>query len=119
MALLLLWGTSGISFSRMTCLLSGHANYSLGAIDDCCPEGRSETPAFKATCCDFGSVTNEVDDVMPGHQLALSPPLSSVAALLPIVPRRTEGCSAEGWLATRPPPLLTQERLSSLRRLRI
>lgn len=119
MAILLLWGTSGLSFSRMTCVLSGHASYSLGMMDDCCPEDRSEAPVIKATCCDFGSVVNEVDDVMPGHQLALSAPHAPAEAAWPIVACHSEGSLVEGWLATRPPPLLTQERLSNLRRLRI
>lgn len=119
MAVVLLWGTSGISFSRMTCLMSGHASYAFGLMDDCCPNGQSDTPAFKATCCEFGSVANEVDDVMQGHQLARSLSPHSVAAIATAVPRLTVVRGAESWLASRPPPLLTRERLSSIRRLRI
>lgn len=119
MAVVLLWGTSGISFSRMTCLMSGHASYAFGLMDDCCPTGQSETPAFKATCCDFGSVANEVDDVVQGHPLARSLSPHSDAAIAAAAPRLSVVRGAENWLATRPPPLLTRERLSSIRRLRI
>lgn len=72
---LMLFGTSGLALSRMTCLMAGHTVLALGAMEDCCPEKEhSEVPTVSAECCVMGLAKA---DPMPF--------LSGASVLLPMV----------------------------------
>lgn len=51
---LMLFATSGMALSRMTCVISGHSVVALGMLEDCCPEPESAEGAMIApVCCEF------------------------------------------------------------------
>lgn len=117
MALLLLLATSGVTVSRMSCLISGHSELSLGLADDCCPEEEHGGSSVEATCCDFDQAGTDRIDVLPGSQLefislpvieAVSQPDARISAHL-----------APHWLESRPPLLSGLERLTLVRRFLI
>ncbi|MCC6540681.1 MAG: hypothetical protein IT225_00520 [Flavobacteriales bacterium] len=110
---LFLVATNGMTISRMTCLEGGHSVLSLGVSTGCCPdEGEpSDTPTFKASCCELALVKGERDNILPNiginhhidtidlwlHVTQVSPP-----ATVRSIP----------WLASRPPPRSAPDRLS-------
>ncbi len=72
--LLLLFATSGMALSRMTCLMSGHSVVSFGILEDCCPEPEpSEGPAVAPVCCVFGQAALDVEPLLPGASLEMMP----------------------------------------------
>lgn len=113
-ALLLLFATAGPSLSRMTCMSSGHSTVALGKLADCCPEEEGTEASITSTCCDFGSASSPVEELLPSA--------SQEAALLGALPLTTALTEAPlrpahrlRWLETRPPPLAGPERLSRMR----
>lgn len=119
MVALLLLGTSGLTISRMTCLLGGHTVVSLGLMEDCCPEEEEHAaPVVKALCCDFGTASSTIEDLLPNpHQE--SPSVCEGMHPMRLAFAFTDGAEPIAWLATRPPPRSVAERLSGLRSLRI
>jgi hypothetical protein len=113
MAMLLLLATSGITVSRMTCLMSGHSVLSLGRADDCCPVEEREGLAFEATCCDMVQAGAEREELLPVAATApiALPEADAVATWrMPVEQHVTVR-----WRDGRPPPLVAPERLSLLR----
>ena len=113
---LLLFATSGMAVSRMTCLMGGHSVLSFGASVDCCPSLEGNGGAtIKAECCEFSLAKSDLSDVLPAFQLAwlaIAMPVEEVAwhaAVAGIVVRieRLDG---------RPPPGSAPERLALLSR---
>ncbi len=113
MAMLLLFATSGTSITRMTCLSGGHSVLAVGLIGDCCPDEEHDGDALLATCCDFGSATSPVEDLLPGgsgeYQLLPFTLIPDGAAVKDTAPLRRIG-----WLQTRPPSHNAPDRLSRL-----
>ncbi|HRD54455.1 MAG TPA: hypothetical protein PKY96_17585 [Flavobacteriales bacterium] len=118
LASLLLLATSGLTVSRMSCLMSGHSVLSLGLADDCCPEEeRGEGTTIGATCCELLQASAERVDLLPANSIDLialpsieAAPVWSALELEPHVLR---------WLDSRPPPLLGKDRLALMRRFLI
>lgn len=117
MALLLLLATSGVTVSRMSCLISGHSELSLGIVEDCCPEQEHEGTSVEATCCDLDQAGTERVELLPSSEQALiALPATEVVSLV-----RAFGpeCSAPRWLDSRPPPMRGDERLALVSRFLI
>lgn len=112
-ALLLLFATSGMAVSRVTCLLGGHSVVSLGAMDDCCPEDvPTDGPSVRPECCALSSARSGGDPFV-GHDVTGIAPLLAVldnvrpepmTAVPMVLPKRQQ---------SRPPPLLVPERLAA------
>lgn len=113
-AVLLLFATSGMAITRMTCLLGGHSVVSLGALEDCCPadEG-SDVPTVKAECCALSSAQTTGDPFVGHDDSSMAPllavlqnvPCETMAAVPMVLPKKPK---------SGPPPLRAQERLSVL-----
>jgi len=110
MALLLLLATSGLTVSRMSCLISGHSELSIGIVDDCCPEEDHEGTSVEATCCDLEKAGAQRFDLLPSTELVL---IALPATEFVSLPGEclTERVSPR-WLDSRPPPLSGLERLT-------
>lgn len=72
--LLLLFATSSMALSRMTCLMSGHSVVAFGMLEDCCPEPEpTEGATLAPVCCVFGQAALDVEPFMPGSALEFMP----------------------------------------------
>ncbi len=111
---LLLFATSGLSLSRMTCLAGGHSVLSFGQADDCCPaEEASDMATVKADCCAY---TQAALERVNGLQ---SPPLHLdvffvEASIVLVQERSAQGELPARWVAGGPPPLSAPQRLAHL-----
>jgi hypothetical protein len=106
---LLLVSTSGITVSRMTCLLSGRSVLSLGRAADCCPPDEHDGPALQAACCAVVQAGAERADLV--HAAA---PLCVALPLADAAPRwspRETAVPAVPVRDSRPPPLAGRARL--------
>ena len=63
---LLMFATSGISLSRMTCLIGGHSEWSIGLIDECCPDADHDMATIEAECCEIGQ-TDRFQGIFVAH----------------------------------------------------
>lgn len=114
MAMLLLLATSGISVSRMTCVMSGRSTVSLGQAKDCSPGNEAKSKAFEATCCDFGQAGGDRINLVQAAPLAsLALPVADAAPVAP--PQPSAGHAVVRWPDSRPPPLQVLERLAHVR----
>jgi len=108
---LLLFATSGMALSRMTCLMSGHSILALGMLEDRCPEPeRSDGSTIAPVCCVFGQAALDLEPLMPGASLELLPLYANDVRFhtaLNVAPRVL---SAERFFGL-PPPLGSAERL--------
>jgi hypothetical protein len=117
MAVLLMLATSGLTVSRMSCLISGHSELSLGIVDDCCPEEEHESASVEASCCDLEKAGAQRFDLLSSTELVL------IALTAVEIVSSPSLCHAERisprWLDSRPPPLSGPERLTLVRRFLI
>lgn len=113
MAMLLLLATSGVTVSRMTCLMSGHSVLSLGKGDDCCPVDEHDGAALEATCCDMVQAGAERVELLP--TAAIDPVALPEADAVATWRMPAARVITVRWLDGRPPPLVAPERLSLLR----
>ncbi len=114
---LLLFATSGMALTRMTCLISGHTVMSVGAVEDCCPDVPGDGRAgLRAECCalsealgaDAVGVVTELlvldgldwNSMEDRHSMAFWP----------------EECIDTFRFESRPPPVNTTDRLAILDR---
>lgn len=113
-AVLLLFATSGMAITRMTCLIGGHSVVGLGALEDCCPEDeRSEVPTVKSECCALSLAQATGDPFVGNDDPGIAPllvvlqnvPFDTMAAVPMVLPKKPK---------SGPPPLRAQERLSVL-----
>lgn len=59
---LLLFATSGLMLSRMTCLMSGRSVLAFGMLEDCCPEQeRPEGASLAPVCCVYAQAAADVE----------------------------------------------------------
>ena len=110
MAVLLLLATSGITVSRMSCLISGHSELSLGIADDCCEDEGHKGTSVEATCCDLEQAGTDRLDVLPASQMQfVALPCTEFVSVL-------SACLSERfvlrWLDSRPPPMRGLDRLA-------
>ena len=113
-ASLLLFATSGLSISRMTCLFSGHTVLSFGQLDDCCPDEQGGGQAtFKATCCAFTQATSDRVVLIHANPLDIVP-FFMVSDVVPFLTMAVAATLPHRWLDGRPPPLSAPDRLAVL-----
>ncbi|MBL0127125.1 MAG: hypothetical protein IPP83_06625 [Flavobacteriales bacterium] len=111
---LLLFATSSMTLSRMTCLMGGHSVLSFGPADDCCPDAeKPEGTAVKAICCAFTEARLDRTSVIPVAGLDLGVLLAEldgaptmIIALPVMEPVR--------WWDGKPPPRSLPDRLAEL-----
>jgi hypothetical protein len=113
-AVLLLFATSGMAITRMTCLVGGHSVVSLGTMADCCPEDEpSDVPTVKAECCALSSAKAMAGPFMGHDDGGMAPlfavlrnvPCETMVAVPMVLPRKPKSPA---------PPLRAQDRLSVL-----
>lgn len=113
--LLLLLGTMAPALERMSCAMGCPTVVGIGTVEHCCAGGpeNHDSPALASDCCD-------VERTAPEHHAFTSENAMAhlvhvaLATELPMlaVPVAVDGALAGYRLCTRPPPLLTAERLS-------
>jgi hypothetical protein len=110
---LLLFATSGLMLSRMTCLMSGRSVVAFGMLEDCCPDPEQNQDASVApVCCVFGHASAEVEPFIPAvvtDQLVV--PVCSVAPVIE-APQATAEIGVHASLRDRSPPLPPKARLA-------
>ncbi|MBK8228797.1 MAG: hypothetical protein IPK70_16670 [Flavobacteriales bacterium] len=111
LAMLLLLATSGLTVSRMSCLISGHSVLSLGLADDCCPEEEhGGGSVIGATCCELVQASADRVELLPSATFDL------VALPVTVAAPTWDAIALERrtlrWLDSRPPPLMGPERLA-------
>ncbi len=90
----MLFATSGMALSRMTCVISGHSVVALGMMEDCCPEPENAAGAMIApVCCEFVQAGGDALPFVPScslqFMLQASVPLhfaELISAQLAVVP---------------------------------
>ncbi|MFZ1691830.1 MAG: hypothetical protein WAT74_01425 [Flavobacteriales bacterium] len=118
LAMLLLLATSGLTVSRMSCLISGHSVLSLGLAEDCCPEEEhGDGATITATCCELLQAGAERLELLPSTTFDLiALPVTDAAPTLAAVALERHPLR---WLDSRPPPLIGKDRLAQMRRFLI
>ena len=105
--------TSGMTISRMTCLIGGHSALSIGTLADCCPDEGHDGPIIQAQCCVHGSVKGEQQEYIVHHDVDLAPALIALYAAPRLV--LSEGDAPVFFPADDlPPPLGAPARLGVL-----
>ncbi|MEX1132719.1 MAG: hypothetical protein WEC15_05810 [Flavobacteriales bacterium] len=108
---LLLFATSSMALSRMTCLMSGHSILALGMIDDCCPEPEpTEGATIAPVCCVFGQAALDVEPLLPSTSMELLPLIANDVYVSGTLVVAHKSLPAER-LYGRAPPLEAVERL--------
>jgi len=116
---LLLFATSGMALSRMTCLMSGRTVLALGNLEECCPEHeRSDAPTVSAVCCVFAQAGGDVEPFVASASLE-APPISMAMGHVPMVAAGVSHRPLPGFVHGRPPPMLAILRLAVLSTFRI
>ena len=90
----MLFATSGMALSRMTCVISGHSVVALGMMEDCCPEPENAAGAMiSPVCCEFVQAGGDALPFVPScslqFMLQASVPLhfaELISAQLAVVP---------------------------------
>lgn len=117
---LLLFATSGLMLSRMTCLMSGRSVVAFGSLEDCCPEPeRSSEASIAPVCCVFGHAAADVEPFMPTEAMAqVAVPFAAVGFVKPFELALIEDVGAPS-LRDRAPPLPATVRLALFATYRI
>ncbi len=116
---LMLFGTSGLAISRMTCLMAGHTVVSIGATTDCCPEKEhAGTPTVAAECCVMDQAKADPMPFLSGNPVLL-PLVAVVEAHPPLLTIDGLHRPADGASDRAPPLLLPADRLAMLSVLRV
>ena len=111
---LLLLGTAAPALERLRCSMGCPTTVGIGTVEDCCPEGHDEhgSAIVAGDCCD-------VERTAPEHHAFTAESGSSPIDLLASASERSAlsapiaiGDLVGYGLSSRPPPLLTTERLS-------
>ena len=112
---LLLFATSGTVISRTTCLMAGHTVWAVGAMEDCCPEAPPvDGPAFTAECCVYGQAGAAADPFLGNapHVITDIADMPCPGTSMPAI--AASDAIMVGSVESRPPPLITTERLAVL-----
>lgn len=111
MVVLFLFASSGMTVSRMTCLLGGHSELSMGMAADCNTDSDvSDGPTITATCCAFSIARADLHDFLV-HPPTVLPPAEWLTEQVFIVSVPARIGAISSWLDTRPPPISGPERL--------
>jgi hypothetical protein len=113
-AMLLVVATSGMTLSRMTCLIGGHSIWSIGLMEECCPHPEEQDLAtISSHCCDVGQASGTGDPLL-GHS---GPDMEVLLVIAGATPFSTIVLPAQrplNWLLSRPPPCDPGDRLVDL-----
>lgn len=107
--LLLLLGTAAPALARMTCVMGGHTELSVGQPEDCCPTDHTHpTDELKATCCEVLQAQPQRDDFVAATHVAVpSPPVVLMAWPVQVPFPLVHAMQAEEFSIGPPPaPLL-------------
>lgn len=117
---LLLFATSGLMLSRMTCLMSGRSVVAFGTLEDCCPDPeRSSEASIAPVCCVFGHAAVDVEPFKPSEPMAqVALPFAVVGFVKPFELALTEDVGT-ATLRGRAPPLPAPARLALFATYRI
>jgi hypothetical protein len=117
---LLLFATSGLMLSRMTCLMSGRSVLAFGTLEDCCPDPeKPEGASIAPVCCVFGQAAADVEPFMPTEAMAqVAVPFAEVGFVKPFELALTEEVGTATLRDRAPPPPATT-RLALLATFRI
>ena len=110
---LLLFATSGTMVSRMTCLIGGHSELTIGLVEECCPHEEHDGAVIGPQCCDVGQTDQLESSFIAGADLHLVVFLLSLDALPFTTIISTEPTTIP-WLQSRPPPEDFGERAARL-----
>jgi|GEM_PF-771327 len=110
MVVLFLFASSGAMLSRMTCLIGGHSELSMGMADECCGDNCTEGQTVAATCCAFSMAQADLTDFVPHSPTVLPPAVWMTTQVLFL---QVPICESVGttWLDSRPPPISGPDRL--------
>ncbi|MBK8499861.1 MAG: hypothetical protein IPL52_13850 [Flavobacteriales bacterium] len=109
---LLLFATSGLSLTRMTCLMGGHSVLSMGFTVDCCPgEAEAHGAQLSATCCALTQAVLVDVHLLPASDVDLDFLLIACSSIWS-VEFAIDPSRPLHWLESRPPPLALMERLA-------
>lgn len=112
--LILLLGTMAPALERMSCAMGCPTVVGIGTVEHCCAGGpeNHDAPALVSDCCDVERTAPEHHVFTSENAMAHWVPVV-LAVEMPLVASATVDEVLEGYgLCTRPPPLLTAERLS-------
>ncbi len=116
---LLLFATSGMALSRMTCLMGGHTVWAFGMLDDCCPEAEAtDGAAITAECCVYGQAGGNVLPFVPAQELAVGQPYFDLVSFSGTRDLLLEHAHIVDPI-TGPPPISGSQRLVAHRTFRI
>jgi hypothetical protein len=106
---LLLFATSGLMLSRMTCLMSGRSVLAFGMLEDCCPDTeKPEGASIAPVCCVFGQAAADVDPFMPTEAMPqVAVPFTAVGFAKPFELLLTEDIGTTTLRDRAPPPSAT------------
>ncbi len=107
---LLVFATSGLMLSRMTCLIGGHSIYGIGLLEDCCPEDEHGHGAtISPECCDTGAATPVQLELLAHASIDLEAVLMDLErSPMMVIPLPRE--KSFHWLQSRPPPQILDDR---------
>ena len=106
---LLLFATSGTMVTRMTCLIGGHTELTIGLAEECCPHEEHAGAVIGPQCCDIGQTDQLESSFIVQADLDL---LGIFLALgsAPFITFTTPDPTPIAWLQSRPPPVDFGER---------
>jgi hypothetical protein len=120
MVVLMLFGTSGLALSRMTCLMAGHSVLRLGTMEDCCPTREvPDEPTVSPVCCVMGVAKADAAPFLSGASAGLPMVAAVVAVHPPLLTIDAVHRPVEGGTDRAPPLLLPADRLTMLSVLRV
>lgn len=101
--------------SRMSCLMGGHVDYTVGAAFDCCPDDHpTDRPSVGVVCCDFTQASPLRSDYLPHPAPVVQDALAAVEVYF-FTPEVVSVPLRSHWLDSRPPPMLVADRLAGIR----
>ena len=115
---LLLFATSGAMVTRMTCLIGGHTELTIGLAEECCPHQEHAGAAIGPQCCDIGQ-TDQLGSSFIGQAHLDLLGLFIALGSAPIITFTTPEPAPIAWLQSRPPPVDFGERSALSGSLRI
>lgn len=111
---LLLLGTATPALERLSCSMGCPTVLGIGEVEDCCPGGHDEhgSTLMAGDCCDVERAAPEHHAFTHENHVLITVPPVQVNMHLAVSATDPTAISVVRGLGSRPPPLLTLERLS-------